>query len=119
MVQALGLTFHELATNSLKYGAAGAADGEVYVLWRVVDEGRGGQRLELEWREVRTLTQYNGTKRGFGTRLVDINISELGGVIDRIATASGLAIRISSLCRPLRECRCLQLVFYRPWNKPA
>lgn len=94
MVQALGLTFHELATNSLKYGAAGAADGEVYVLWRVVDEGRGGQRLELEWREVRTLTQFNGTKRGFGTRLVDINISELNGVIDRIATASGLAIRI-------------------------
>ncbi|SMD01512.1 CHASE domain-containing protein [Rhizobium sp. RU36D] len=94
MVQALGLTFHELATNSLKYGAAGAADGEVLVRWRVVDQD-GEERLELEWREVRTLTQFNGSKRGFGTRLVDINIgSELGGLIDRIATGSGLAIRM-------------------------
>lgn len=94
-VQALGLTFHELATNSLKYGAAGAADGEVTIRWRVEND-ETGRRLELEWREIRTQVKFKDTRRGFGTRLIDINIcSELGGTIDRVATDGGLSIRIT------------------------
>ncbi|TIO14990.1 MAG: sensor histidine kinase, partial [Mesorhizobium sp.] len=48
--QALGLTFHELATNALKYGEAGNSVGALKVEWRV--EGRGRERtLVLDWRE--------------------------------------------------------------------
>ncbi|TIS69292.1 MAG: histidine kinase, partial [Mesorhizobium sp.] len=47
--QALGLTFHELATNALKYGEAGNSVGALKVDWRV--EGRGRERtLVLDWR---------------------------------------------------------------------
>src|SRR5690606_28746529 len=33
--QALGLTFHELATNALKYGKAGEAVDTLQVSWRI------------------------------------------------------------------------------------
>src|SRR5690606_29044984 len=47
MTQALGLTFHELATNALKYGEAGNSPDALKVEWQV--ESRG--RLVLSWRE--------------------------------------------------------------------
>ncbi len=46
--QALGLTFHELATNALKYGEVGTSTDALKVEWSLSADGR---RLLLTWRE--------------------------------------------------------------------
>src|SRR4029453_9145977 len=38
--QALGLTFHELATNALKYGNTANATGSLSVEWAMIGSGR-------------------------------------------------------------------------------
>ncbi len=48
--QAFGLTFHELATNAMKYGFACAADGGLEVTWHVRDASEG-KELALIWHE--------------------------------------------------------------------
>ncbi|TIP07920.1 MAG: histidine kinase, partial [Mesorhizobium sp.] len=81
--QALGLTFHELATNALKYGEAGNSVGALKVEWRV--EGRGRERtLVLDWREAGQKKLEPPAKTGFGTKLIDLNVTrELRGTIKR------------------------------------
>ncbi|MGN6534163.1 MAG: CHASE domain-containing protein [Mesorhizobium sp.] len=91
--QALGLTFHELATNALKYGDANAV-GRLKVGWRV--EGRGGARkLVLNWRESGQTKLAAPSKVGFGTKLIDMNITrELHGTISRDFQPDGLKVTI-------------------------
>ncbi|WP_308240290.1 CHASE domain-containing protein [Mesorhizobium sp. J428] len=67
--QALGLTFHELATNALKYGAAGTGKGTVAVTWSLTRDG-----LRLFWRERGGGKVEPPERKGFGTRLIDANI---------------------------------------------
>ncbi len=38
--QALGLAFHELATNAVKYGALSVPDGQIDIAWRIETEGK-------------------------------------------------------------------------------
>lgn len=100
--QALGLTFHELATNALKYGGVSGGDGQLSVRWELV---RDGEHLELEWVEERPSAvpddgpadlSGNGGRKGFGTRLIDASIKlELGGTIEREFSASCSRILIS------------------------
>lgn len=97
--QALGLTFHELATNAMKYGGVAEEDGTLSVVWRHED---GGERVAIEWLErrptaSRSAGSENGTgtdtntedeksapSSGFGTRLIDASIRlELNGTIER------------------------------------
>ena len=81
--QALGLVFHELATNALKY--SGVADGKaaLSVAWRY--EGRGAKRaLVIVWTEMGNVVENEPKGKGFGSRLVEASIGgELGGRIDR------------------------------------
>ena len=92
--QALGLTFHELATNALKYGEAGNGDGTLRVEWEVRREGKRrmpGAQLERE----RSIRAGRTSKTGFGTKLIDMNITrELGGTIARDFHDDGLRIDI-------------------------
>lgn len=92
--QALGLTFHELATNALKYGPVGRGEGKLTVAWKqAVREGRGC--LLLEWCEEGAPTHANPGRPGFGTRLIDTSIRlELGGTIERRYEPDGLCITI-------------------------
>ncbi|TIO51550.1 MAG: histidine kinase, partial [Mesorhizobium sp.] len=92
--QALGLTFHELATNALKYGEAGNSVGALKVDWRV--EGRGRERtLVLDWREAGQKKLEPPAKTGFGTKLIDLNVTrELRGRIKRDYRADGLKVEI-------------------------
>jgi PAS domain S-box-containing protein len=48
--QALGLAFHELATNALKYGALKHPEGAIDVTWEVVKNG-SSEIFRLAWRE--------------------------------------------------------------------
>lgn len=89
--QAFGLTFHELATNALKYGYIRAEGGMLSVDWKLTGSGREGRQLELEWRETSTGsiiegigTEGTGGKGGFGSRLIDASMRiELGGEVVR------------------------------------
>ncbi len=92
--QALGLTFHELATNALKYGEAGNSVGALKVDWSL--EGRGSDRmLVLNWREAGQKQLEAPAKTGFGTKLIDLNVTrELNGTIKRDFRADGLTVEI-------------------------
>ncbi|CCV04967.1 CHASE domain protein [Mesorhizobium metallidurans STM 2683] len=97
--QALGLTFHELATNALKYGEAGSAntlkgDSALKVDWSL--EGRGRDRmLALNWREAGQKQLEAPAKTGFGTKLIDLNVTrELSGTINRHFRDDGLSVEI-------------------------
>ncbi|RTM02639.1 MAG: sensor histidine kinase, partial [Hyphomicrobiales bacterium] len=98
--QALGLTFHELATNALKYGEAGSSANSVKGSWALkVDwnvEGRGHERtLVLNWREAGQKKLEPPAKTGFGTKLIDLNVTrELRGTIARDYHADGLKVEI-------------------------
>jgi two-component system CheB/CheR fusion protein len=64
-VQNLGLAFHELATNALKYGALSVAAGKVSVSWEVREIGRA-RELHLVWREHGGPPVSPPTRMGFG-----------------------------------------------------
>jgi two-component sensor histidine kinase len=92
--QALGLTFHELATNALKYGEAGNDDGTLDVEWEVRRTGKQ-RTLALSWSERGRSGFSAPSKTGFGTKLIDMNITrELGGTIIRDFHDDGLRIDI-------------------------
>ena len=92
--QSLGLTFHELATNALKYGDAGQSVGMLKVEWALFGPRRG-KRLQLIWLERSSQPISPPSKKGFGTKLIDMNITrELGGTIKRVFGDDGLRIEI-------------------------
>jgi CHASE1-domain containing sensor protein len=92
--QALGLTFHELATNALKYGEAAKSIDALNVSWRL--EGLGRHRtLALDWKERGQTDLEAPSRTGFGTKLIDMNITrELRGTINRDFRPGGLSVAI-------------------------
>ena len=92
--QALGLTFHELATNALKYGEAGTSDAALKVDWRVEQRDRT-RTLVMNWRESGQNGLVEPARTGFGTKLIDMNITrELNGTIERRFQPTGLQVEI-------------------------
>lgn len=92
--QALGLTFHELATNALKYGEADNFAGVLRVDWALTGQGKG-QRLVLNWSERNGKGVSEPETTGFGTKLIDMNITrELDGRIARHYAGDGLRVEI-------------------------
>ncbi len=87
----LALAFHELATNSAKYGALAADAGEVAI--EMVDAAGS---LTISWRESggdKVIEQPQ--REGFGTKLVDMSIqSQLDGTITRNWHPDGLIVTI-------------------------
>jgi two-component sensor histidine kinase len=66
----LGLAFHELATNALKYGALSRDTGRVSVNWSVTPLDGDYERIEVVWRERGGPPSTPPGKEGFGTRLI-------------------------------------------------
>ena len=73
---ALGMTFHELATNAAKYGALSAPDGGVEITWAVATDDTGSRRLTLRWVERNGPTVAAPLARGFGSRLIEQSITQ-------------------------------------------
>jgi two-component sensor histidine kinase len=74
--QTLALAFHELVTNSAKYGALSAAPGRVSVQWEIQHD----DMLLLTWEEIGGPPVQKPKSRGFGTRSVIASIeTQLGG----------------------------------------
>jgi len=81
-VLALGMAFHELATNAAKHGALSTIGGNVSVMWDIW--GPLGQRaLRLEWRESGAPPVKKPERRGFGLGVIERGLSfELDACIE-------------------------------------
>lgn len=89
----LALIFHELATNSAKYGALSVEGGRIEI---TVDCPEGDDRASITWREAGgpALTEPQG--EGFGSRLVQMSIEgQLGGRMERRFSPGGLEVDLS------------------------
>ena len=69
---ALGMGFHELATNAAKHGALSSESGEVSVSWAVEPET---SRLRLRWEESGGPQVSVPKRKGFGTKLIERGLS--------------------------------------------
>lgn len=82
----LALIFHELATNSAKYGALSLPEGNVTI---TVEQSAGA--VKFIWRESGGPPAHPPTTEGFGSRLVDKTIRhQLGGTIEHNWLEEGL-----------------------------
>lgn len=73
-VQNLGMAFHELGTNSSKYGALASDAGRVAVSWQLARNASGEQDMELTWDETSPPgpeTTEEGPRRGFGSVVLE------------------------------------------------
>jgi two-component sensor histidine kinase len=66
----IGMAFHELTTNSAKYGALSAPFGKLWIDWSV-RHGAGQRELHFAWREEGGPPVSPPTRKGFGTVLVE------------------------------------------------
>lgn len=84
-VQHLGIAFHELATNSAKYGAL-SSGGTLAIHWSVGPGEDGERRLRLVWEErspAETVADGNGKRTGFGTVVLQrVTPQALGGAAE-------------------------------------
>ena len=78
---ALGIAFHELATNAVKYGAFSNEAGTVSIKW-TLDSKTDGRWLCLHWRENGGPPVNPPTRKGFGSRVIEQGLAhELDGKI--------------------------------------
>ncbi|WP_192361511.1 sensor histidine kinase [Mesorhizobium mediterraneum] len=90
-VQYLGIAFHELATNSAKYGVLGGNAGKISVVWDVI--GSETARLfSLGWTETDGSRVQTIGKGGFGTVVLKRVAPEaVGGKADLQYNADGVS----------------------------
>ena len=62
----IGMALHELATNSLKYGALSVEDGRIDVTWDCPGDG-----FSIVWRETGGPPVEPPDHRGFGSQLIE------------------------------------------------
>jgi PAS domain S-box-containing protein len=79
--EAIGLALHELATNSVKYGAWSRPSGKVTVTWEVETDAEGTKHLDLGWVEFGgPVVAAAPDRRGFGSFVIEAMVSTtLGG----------------------------------------
>ena len=87
---ALGMTLHEMTTNSAKHGALSAKTGAVTVRWRL-RPAEMQTTLDIEWLESGGPVVAQPLGQGFGSRLIKRLIeSELAGRVALDFRAEGL-----------------------------
>lgn len=90
--QGLGLVFHELATNALKYSGVADGNSELSVRWHFEGDGNG-KFLVLVWSEAGNVVHDEPANKGFGSRLVEASVrGELGGEIERKFDETGMTV---------------------------
>jgi len=92
---ALGMAFHELATNSVKYGALSLESGSVSVDW-AMRQTPNGERLIIRWQEKDGPVVGLPSRRGFGSKLLERGLAhELDGNVDLQYRSEGVLCTIS------------------------
>ena len=86
---ALGIVFHELATNAIKHGALSNDKGNVEVKWGMNGDGA----VALQWNESKGPAVRPPPGAGFGSRLIKLEMThELQGEVELIYAAEGLKV---------------------------
>lgn len=92
---ALGVAFHELATNAVKYGAFSGDNGCVRIEW-TIEPTPNGDRLILTWREEGGPPVDPPSRKGFGSRVIERGLAhELGGTTRLDFRADGVICTIN------------------------
>lgn len=78
---------HELATNSVKYGALGSEGGRVDIDWRTK-----GAELVLTWVETGGPAVSDPKRSGFGSAMIDRVVRSAGGSVERAWEPGGLCV---------------------------
>ncbi|MFC3127691.1 HWE histidine kinase domain-containing protein [Pseudoroseomonas globiformis] len=95
-VQPFAMVLHELATNAIKHGALSQVSGQVRLRWWLATGW-----LYLEWTELDGPSVKAPSRRGFGSRMLDITLTrQLGGHWQRDWQQGGLVCRMEL---PLRQ----------------
>ena len=88
---ALGMAFHELATNAAKYGALSNESGSVRIAWTA---GEGHLRLRCTERGGPSVAPP--TRKGFGSRLIERGLArELDGTVSLTHAPRGVVCEIA------------------------
>jgi PAS domain S-box-containing protein len=91
----LGMAFHELTTNAVKYGALSCPSGRVQVDWMVQEQGDEAN-LTIDWCELSGPTLEGQPNPGFGSRLLRQTITrELAGQLDLRFERAGVCCAIA------------------------
>lgn len=87
-ITTFALFLHELATNSVKYGALSAESGGVAIRWEA-----NGDMLDLAWIETGgPEILISPQRQGFGSGMVDRIVQSVGGRVNRTWRAEGLIV---------------------------
>lgn len=90
VAQALGMAFHELATNAGKYGALSREGARLDVSWQRLAEGRD-QEILICWREGGVPIAQAPSRRGFGSETIEESLPYmLGGEAKLVYHSDGL-----------------------------
>jgi two-component sensor histidine kinase len=93
--QCLGMAFHELATNAMKYGSLSVASGEVNVTWERLIDTVGVERVRLRWVETGGPPPVAPARKGFGSVVIEkITPASLHGAVRLDWRREGLAWEI-------------------------
>ena len=88
--QTVALALHELATNAAKYGALALASGRIRADWGI-DAGS----LILDWAETDGPPVVAPSTRGYGMRVINASIEQLGGKVRFDWEQGGVRCRLS------------------------
>jgi PAS domain S-box-containing protein len=87
----LGMAFHELLTNAVKYGALSSPKGRVAITWRTEAAESSARTLVIGWREEDGPTVGPPQRKGFGSKLMERSIrDELMGSLEMAFDPDGL-----------------------------
>jgi two-component sensor histidine kinase len=93
---ALGMAFHELATNAAKHGALSGENGRVRVEWTVAKGVDAPDRVSIIWREAGGPPVAEPSRRGFGSRLITSGLAhQLHGDVKLTFDPDGVSCSIS------------------------
>lgn len=92
---ALGIAFHELATNAAKYGAFSNDTGSIQITW-AVQPSPEGDRLVLRWQEKDGPPVEPPSRRGFGSQVIERGLAhELEGTVQLVYPREGVSCSIN------------------------
>jgi two-component sensor histidine kinase len=99
IVVPIAMIFHELCTNSMKYGALSNETGHVDVRW-TTEAAERGTLIRLTWSERGGPPVSAPDHEGFGTRLITSLTRQLGGGYEVQYAESGVICDIRLLTGP-------------------
>ena len=92
----LALIFHELATNSAKYGALACDEGTIAVEIAVAAEDDGDIRVSWSESMIGECDALDSTREGFGSRLLRMAVeSQLEGSFQRELGENGIVVNLA------------------------